>query len=336
MIHSPATLLQYETVHEPEDGLDAPDELALSGTYHPSRRKAPVAQEAASKRQDKPALAHPPIPKTITPVPLPRTAPVSHGTSSPEQRVGTPPSVAKSGGKGRPKGWRPGMSYADVRNFGPEVAAQNAGLDPSRVRERVRKQRTAAPLPGTQAIRKRRGRPPREPSPSPLAIYETLGPQFVPFLCEWSGCKAELHNLETLERHVLIVHCRRKPALCLWAKCAEGAVRFKNRRGLEKHVKMEHLVPLAWHVGDGPKVSLPRVLPPGDEEELPRYLFDEEGRQVTPSVRDQAVEDHAGWRARKQMLKAFLKDAWDTMPFEGESGEEEVVKVPALGVTVDG
>lgn len=257
--------------------------------------------------------------------------------STPEQPSGTSTPDTKPASLGRPKGWKPGMSYADVRNLGPEAAALKAGIDPSKVREKTRVRRAAAPAPGTQAIRKRKGRPPRPPSPSPRAIYEGLGFKFVPFLCEWRGCSAELHNLETLGRHVRVVHCGRGQDECLWGGCAEGSpVWFGSAGELEGHVEKAHLVPFAWHVGDGPKVSLPGT--PGAEEdgELPGYLFDAEGRQVTPSIRDQQVEDLAASKARKMKLKAWLREMWEAMPYEGENeGEEEGERrVPALSVAV--
>lgn len=259
------------------------------------------------------------------------------GVSTPEQRSrASTPGTTKSGSMGRPKGWKPGMSYADVRNLGPEAAALKAGVDLSKVREKVRVRRAAAPAPGTQGIRKRRGRPPRPPSPSPREIYEGLGLKFLPFLCEWRGCKAELHNLETLGRHVGVVHCERGQSACLWGGCAEGSsARFGSAEELEGHVKEAHLVPFAWHVGDGPKVSLPGIPGPEGDEELPDYLFDAEGRQVTPSVRDQQVEDLATSKARKLKLKARLREIWEAMPFEGEDRAEEKEgerKVSALGI----
>lgn len=262
--------------------------------------------------------------------------------STPEQRSGTStPGTEKSKNLGRPKGWKPGMSYADVRNLGPEAAALKAGVDPSKIRETARVKRAAAPAPGTQAIRKRKGRPPRPPSPSPREIYEGLGVKFVPFLCEWRGCTAELHNLETLGRHVRIAHCRRGQDACLWGGCVdESTSRFRSADELEGHVENAHLVPFAWHVGDGPKVSLPGTPEVGEDGALPRYLFDAEGRQVTPSVRDQQVEDHAASKARKMKLRAWLREMQEAMPFEEEDAEENARegegerRVPALSVMV--
>lgn len=332
MLRSPAMPDQYVTVEEPEDDVYDADELALSDADpRPKRKVSRPPHAPPEKRQGKPALGRPPIPKTITPVPLPKTAASPAGPSTPQQRSRATTPGSKTGNLGRPKGWKPGMSYADVRAFGPEVAARNAGMDPTKLHERARKQRAAAPLPGTQTIRKKRGKPAKEASPSPRAIYEGRGAMFVPFLCEWRGCKAELHNLETLGRHVHVVHCGKEATACLWRRCADERPPFGNPEALGEHVDKAHLIPYAWHIGDGPKVSLPGT-PAGPDEELPGYLFDETGRQVTPSVRDQQVEDHATRRARKQMLNAFMREAMEAMPYEVESGDEGEAAVPALSV----
>jgi hypothetical protein len=95
-------------------------------------------------------------------------------------------------------------------------------------------------------------------------------PEYVPFLCEWANCPAELINLETLEHHVLSVHAKKRSGLiCQWAKCkapwdeTDGAhesvsghrTPFASKAALKEHIKQDHLIPMAWHMGDGPKES---------------------------------------------------------------------------------
>lgn len=65
------------------------------------------------------------------------------------------------------------------------------------------------------------------------------------------------------------------------------------------------MLPIAWQVGDGPQVSLKRYAP-DDEAELPDYLFDKEGNQTTPSIRDQKEEDFLTWRNNRRKLKDLL------------------------------
>jgi hypothetical protein len=118
--------------------------------------------------------------------------------------------------------------------------------------------RTAAP--------KKRGRPFK----SFEHTFVRQDPEYVPFLCEWTNCPAELVNLETLEHHVLSIHAKRRSGLyCQWAKCKAPLVEtdevvetvpghrtpFASKAELKEHIKQEHLIPMAWHMGDGPKES---------------------------------------------------------------------------------
>jgi hypothetical protein len=103
------------------------------------------------------------------------------------------------------------------------------------------------------------------------------------------------------------------------------------------------MTPFAWHVGDGPRVSTPGIAgvgktspADGEEEQLPDFLFDEDGNQVTPSVRDQKIEDFATWKERRKKLKALLRKINDALPEEEESGasdDENMHYVPLLGGT---
>lgn len=93
--------------------------------------------------------------------------------------------------------------------------------------------------------------------------------EYLPFLCEWKDCPAELINLETLRNHIFSVHMRHnKDTRCLWAQCkasheekdqlhkpAKGNPSFNSEREFKEHVNKTHLIPFAWHMGDGPKES---------------------------------------------------------------------------------
>ena len=114
---------------------------------------------------------------------------------------------------------------------------------------------------------KKRGRPfkiPRPERPPPE-------PRFIPFLCEWKDCPAELHNLETLRTHIFNVHSKKLSSgalTCLWRKCGEinGAIdmssspnivekpfEFETMEQWQNHINKAHLVPFSWHMGDGPR-----------------------------------------------------------------------------------
>lgn len=193
------------------------------------------------------------------------------------------------------------MSYSSLR--GPNSVARPV---------RQAKPKTLALGPA-----KRRGRPPKAPSPLPWQVYRSLEKSFAAFLCEWGSCKAELHNLNTLRRHILVVHCRKRPFVCHWGKCGKEAtaVVFSDERLLRIHIEEAHLIPFSWHVGDGPQNDSSRRQFP-EEGEIPDYLKDEHGNQVTPSVRDQQVEDFVTWKSNRQKLKDLLVRMNENLPSE--------------------
>jgi hypothetical protein len=162
---------------------------------------------------------------------------------------------------------------------------------------------------------------------SPRELFLHLKPHFNPFICEWHGCPANLQNFETLRRHILIVHGeRRGSTTCQWDKCAHGAMRvFASPALFEEHVDKEHLLGFKWHCGEGPANHLMTPLQEKEdkEEELPDYLFDANGEQVTPSVRDQEVEDYATWQNNRKRLKELIIKRNKNEPEEFSTGEGE-------------
>ena len=112
---------------------------------------------------------------------------------------------------------------------------------------------------------------------------EATTPTYQIFICRWKDCHAELHNLETLRKHVFKVHSRAKKTsidetwmrgtephddslLCLWQGCGRNeagqifdveslpsrSLDFENEKTWREHIEVSHLRPLAWELGDGP------------------------------------------------------------------------------------
>lgn len=230
--------------------------------------------------------------------------------------------------RGRPKGWRPGMPSTKT---GLPTASASRYLD--------KDGNPIAPAPSSAGPKsnttgpKRRGRPPRAPSPTPRELWERLKPpQYVPFLCEWKGCKAELQNMETLRRHVRKVHgfgLHNGGLRCRWGACGlqeQGQEQlFITPEALHEHMEEEHLVPFVWHVGDGvrnQKLILSSELSTEDDEKAPAYLLGPDGEQVTPWVKGQEVEDFLTWRANRNRLKQILLQRDQNAPFEEEEEEQ--------------
>jgi hypothetical protein len=155
---------------------------------------------------------------------------------------------------------------------------------------------------------------------------ELVTPKFIPFLCEWRDCKAELHNLETLRRHIYSVHNKVQPSgaiACQWSKCGltcqvhdkstpnstpepkfvQEDHEFAGMQKFKDHMEKAHLIPFAWHMGDGPRGSTlgtfpstnhkklyTNIITDGSESDASTYLSDAAGNQITPSIASQVVE----------------------------------------------
>jgi hypothetical protein len=185
--------------------------------------------------------------------------------------------------------------------------------------------KTKTPASGVPS--KRRGRPPKQPSPPPVDLYHRTDNPFVAFLCEWAGCRAELHNLETLRRHVYVVHAESGWRRCFWGMCKdkEPPLALIDREAFDRHAEEAHFVPFSWHVGDGPRNSDRSTGSGGDHDEgaVPEYLKDADGKQVTPSIRGQEIEDLITWRNNRRKLKELLVRRNENLPSEDEDEDED-------------
>lgn len=217
--------------------------------------------------------------------------------------------------RGRPKGRKNNTTQANLR---PDLQLEWAVTG--------RKPRLKAPQAGF-ARRKPGGpgRPPRQPSPSPVGTYQRLQAHFVAFLCEWSDCRAELHNLDTLRKHLHQVHIRDRSHSCQWGICSKqlDTNQTADAPVLRRHIEEVHLAPFSWHVGDGPQNTIDALA--GDKGPshnlLPNFLFAKDGTQVTPSVQDQQFEDFATWRDNQRKLKELLVRRDNNLPSESETSD---------------
>jgi hypothetical protein len=100
-------------------------------------------------------------------------------------------------------------------------------------------------------------------------------PRYQSFKCKWQNCKAELHNFETLKRHVHKIH--RKETLggilkCLWGDCGKEVTSVEQKKNIfgqkhtrftfnednkwREHLDNKHFSPMLWELGDGPASGL--------------------------------------------------------------------------------
>ncbi|OAL50807.1 hypothetical protein IQ07DRAFT_631744 [Pyrenochaeta sp. DS3sAY3a] len=137
------------------------------------------------------------------------------------------------------------------------------------------------------------------------SVVSTQAPQYQSYPCKWEGCKAELHNLDTLIKHVYKMHRKLSPNNmheCLWGDChkmqkldpSTGLVvpvsspyAFAEERDWRFHVHQNHLSPVSWTLGDGPAGGV------FDSSGSETYLNDAQGRQVTPRITADSNRLHA-------------------------------------------
>lgn len=151
-------------------------------------------------------------------------------------------------------------------------------------------------------------------------------PQYQSYKCKWQNCSAELHNLETLKKHIYKVH--RKMTLrgtleCLWDDCGREVTNhepktklmterylplaFLDEKTWHEHIDQTHLGPLSWQLGDGPasglsgkentlskKIEIEMLTDGIDAHDSDAYLSDAQGRRVTPRMEVDAKRFTAG------------------------------------------
>ncbi|KAF3043265.1 hypothetical protein E8E12_010183 [Didymella heteroderae] len=181
--------------------------------------------------------------------------------------------------KGRPVGWRKAIHGSSAAKQRPAMNGHTGKYQPQQ--------------PSTLGNAKASNEPIRIESRSPSV---SRAPQYQSFKCKWQNCKAELHNLETLQKHVLKVHNKetlRNTIECLWGECGKEVTSFDpmSNMSLERHIphafgaenawrqhiQQNHFDPLAWQQGDGPAGGL-------SEHDSGAYLSDAQGRRVTPRI----------------------------------------------------
>lgn len=89
------------------------------------------------------------------------------------------------------------------------------------------------------------------------------------YKCRWNDCPYELHNLQTLRKHVLKhrEQYAEGPFPCCWADCGMidlskektddprdvlVSLEFETAVAWEQHMDLTHLAGVAWEMGDGP------------------------------------------------------------------------------------
>ncbi|KAL9948090.1 hypothetical protein D7B24_005650 [Verticillium nonalfalfae] len=295
----------------------AGDDNDIASDLSPQFRRlaAQAAQTVSLSKPASPAVSKPAssaVSKISNHAPVARSSPEADTAAA---AAAADPSSTQKRRRGRPKGYRPSL--------GRVVGEDEAGALQPNARQ------TRTPKVVSYYTGKRRGRPPKTEAPGPREVYETLAPRFLRFVCEWAGCSAELHNFETLRRHVSVVHAPTgRQRVCQWARCRQGRREFATAEEMRAHLEEVHMPPIVWQAGEGPVITAKKYMVDDATGELPRYLFDKTGVQVTPSVRDQQLEDAPTYRANRKKLRMLLLLRDQNLTSEVESGEDSELEGP--------
>ncbi|KAJ5333723.1 uncharacterized protein N7506_007506 [Penicillium brevicompactum] len=115
------------------------------------------------------------------------------------------------------------------------------------------------PSPQKMTERRKPGRPPKNPAPGVEVRVPEAKPlvKYPVYACQWKSCAAELHNLEGIKAHVVKTHVPHH-LVCQWKGCEHTTP--MAAAGMYAHVTKEHIMKLAWQLGDGPTVPEPVAL----------------------------------------------------------------------------
>jgi hypothetical protein len=128
--------------------------------------------------------------------------------------------------KGRPFGWRKAIHGSAAAQQRPGMNGHTGKFDPQQ--------------PSTlRKVNNGDNEPIRIDSRSPSVANRV--PQYQSFKCKWQNCKAELHNLETLKKHVFKVHKKetlRNTLECMWDDCGREITSFDpmTNMSIERHM----------------------------------------------------------------------------------------------------
>jgi len=187
--------------------------------------------------------------------------------------------------RGRPVGWRKAIHSRAANGLeGGQSSAHDANGAEQSHSEKVGQGRKRGPKPGSQLKTK------PEPFPEP-------DPHFNVYECRFRGCRAQLHNLDTMKKHVLKVHGvpnRHGKYECNWMHCraegndasgkgkapADNPATFDTIQDWSNHLEDAHFLGLARALGDGPRGGLSDHY---DSEASEAYMSDRAtGRIITP------------------------------------------------------
>uniref|UniRef100_A0A364L0C1 C2H2-type domain-containing protein n=1 Tax=Talaromyces amestolkiae TaxID=1196081 RepID=A0A364L0C1_TALAM len=255
-------------VVELEDILVEPPQLTRKKRRRDESRDDPDVKGPTSDSRPQPS-------QTIATPRQPLSTSLSTPHGARDSMAGTPTTGQRTGRRGRPPG---------AKNKNPTKAALKA---------------LAKTIAGSST---------RNAQPTvPAAATSVPEPSYPIFTCEWASCPAQLHDVHTLERHVVKNHIAGQQT-CLWQNCPNSATEYSGE-GLEEHLAKAHIQPLAWKYGDGPSVNGTVNV------SLDRFLI-ANGLIVTPDAATAGESDTLIFPVEPTPIRAFNKLYGDQKPTE--------------------
>lgn len=145
--------------------------------------------------------------------------------------------------------------------------------------------------------------PSRIPSPTPRQIYDKTQPNFPRYQCEWNRCKAILINLDTLQKHIRIVHGNeaRITLCCSWESCGTHNLgKYASVEILEHHFETMHLASIKKSLSNGLKDH--NVMAKASDVGFSLQDF-RSGARVKLFMRDQKTKSPEEWRSTRERLR---------------------------------
>lgn len=154
--------------------------------------------------------------------------------------------------KGRPVGWR-----KSIHSKAALAAAAGEGGDGVTSKSSAAQRTSRGQAAPSYAPPKQR----RNRQPEPVVEVKEPEVEFNVYKCEWEDCGAELHNIDTLRKHVLKLHGKKTAEgdyECAWFGCfqEDEVTAFDDMAQWMEHMESQHVKPISRTLGDGPRSGL--------------------------------------------------------------------------------
>jgi hypothetical protein len=155
--------------------------------------------------------------------------------------------------KGRPVGWRKSL-HSKAALTAATAGESGDGMKPPE--SSAQRASRGQAVPSYAAPKQRR---PKQSKAVPETKEADV--EFSVFKCEWEDCGAELHNIDTLRKHVVKIHGLKTSEgdfECAWLGCfhEDEVTAFDDMGTWMEHMESTHVKPITRQLGDGPRAGL--------------------------------------------------------------------------------